>query len=336
MHVTLRQLDVFDSVARHLSYTRAAEELHLSQPAVSMQIKQLEDSTGISLFEQMGKRIFLTDAGKELHRYARNIRQQLGEAEAVLEDIKGLRTGRLHIGVASTANNFATRLLSRFVSEREGISFSLDVTNRETLLRQLENNEQDLVIMGRPPDGHDLEFFPFMANPLVIIAPVEHPFTKRRGIPIQELDGQTFVLRECGSGTRIAVENLFAEIGVSLSTRLEMSTNEAIKQAVEAGLGLGVASLHTLGLELGSARLAVLDVEGFSIHRQWFIVHRKGKRLSPLAAAFKDYVLEEAGGFCGLPGLPRLAGADNARWCRDCPQHCELESKPVQPGIGDV
>ncbi|MCB1735839.1 MAG: LysR family transcriptional regulator [Gammaproteobacteria bacterium] len=324
MHVTLRQLDVFDAVARHLSYTRAAEELHLSQPAVSMQIKQLEESTGIPLFEQLGKRIYLTVAGSELHRYARIIRQQLGEAEAVLEDLKGLRRGRLSVGVASTANNFAARLLARFVEDMEGVSFSLDVTNRETLLRQLENNERDLVIMGRPPKDADLDESAFMANPLVMIAPKGHPLAARQSIPLKELDGETFVVRECGSGTRIAVENLFDKCGVSLSTRLEMSTNEAIKQAVEAGLGLGVASMHTLGLELGSERLSVLNVEGFPIRRHWYVVHRKGKRLSPLAAAFKAFVLKEAGVFCGLLEASGRNGEPDRSWCGDCQQRCEI------------
>jgi DNA-binding transcriptional LysR family regulator len=305
MHLTLRQLTVFEAVARHLNYTRAADEMYLSQPAVSMQIRQLEDAVGLPLFERLGRKIHLTEAGRELYYYAQAIDRQLKEAEEVLAALKGLNKGRLAVSVASTANYFATRLLAAFKREFEGVAVSLDVTNRRTLLRQLEHNEVDLVIMGRPPEDADLVAEPFMDNPLVVIAPADHPLAGQRDIPMARLADEPFVVRERGSGTRIAMEKSFAEQGRSLKTGMEMTSNEAIKQAVEAGLGLGIVSLHTLELELATGRLAVLDVEGFPIMRQWHVVHRREKRLSPIAVAFRDFVFREAPRFVRLPqGLP--------------------------------
>jgi LysR family transcriptional regulator, low CO2-responsive transcriptional regulator len=312
MNITLRQLKVFESVARHLSFTRAAEELFLTQPAVSMQIKQLEENVGLPLFEQLGKKIYLTEAGRELYQYSRAIGQQLAEAETVLEELKGVRRGRLTVAVASTANYFATRLLAAFVQRFEDISFSLDVTNREALLRHLELNDRDLVIMGQPPEGLDLTAVPFMENPLVIIAAPDHPLARERAIPLARLQAETFVVREQGSGTRIAMERYFAQHHVELRAGMEMSSNEAIKQAVEAGLGLGIVSIHTLEQELALRRLVILEAEAFPILRHWFIVHRSGKRLSPVAQSFKAFVLAEAPGMLQLP-----AGASGT----DVPRH---------------
>jgi len=303
MHLTLRQLKVFESVARLLSYTRAAKELCLSQPAVSMQIKQLEDNIGLPLFERLGKKIYLTEAGREMFHYSRTIAQQLAEAESVIEELKGIKRGKLVISVASTANYFSTRLLAIFNERIEGVTVSLDVTNRENLLNQLNANEVDLVIMGKPPEGLDLEAEPFMDNPLVVIAAPGHPFARRKRIPLAELQSETFVVREPVSGTRIAMERFFSEKGIQLHTGMVMSSNEAIQQAVQAGLGLGIVSLHTLELELKTHRLVVLDVESFPIMRQWYVVHRKGKRLSPVAQAFKSFVLKEAASLWPMPGM---------------------------------
>jgi len=294
VNITFRQLKVFDAVARHLSYTRAAEELFLSQPAVSMQIKQLEDNLGIPLFEQLGKKIYLTEGGRELYHYGHAISQQLEEADAVFEQLKGLKKGRLKVSVASTANYFATRLLASFSKTYEGVTVMLDVTNRKSLLDQLEHNETDLVIMGRPPLELDLVTEAFADNPLVVIAPPNHPLTRESHIPLKRLQKETFVVREFGSGTRIAMERFFSDRGVRLTTGMEMTSNEAIKQAVEAGLGLGIVSVHTLGLELETRRLSILNAEAFPILRHWYVVHRKGKRLSPVAQAFREFVLTEA------------------------------------------
>lgn len=294
MHITLRQLTVLEAVARNLSFTRAAEELHLTQPAVSMQIKQIEESIGLPLFEHMGKKVYLTQAGEELYTYSRTIQQQLDEVESVIENLKGVKRGKLTIAVASTANYFAPHILAAFNHQYEGITFSLDVTNRAGLLQHLDNNDADVVIMGKPPAGIDVEAFEFMDNPLVVIAPPNHPLLKQQEIPISTLLKETFILREQGSGTRFAIERFFAEHDARVSATMDMSSNEAIKQAVQAGLGLGILSLHTLEMELTLKRLALLDVESFPIIRKWYIVHRTGKRLSPVATAFKEFLLANA------------------------------------------
>lgn len=294
MNVTFRQLKVFEAVARHLSFTQAAQELHLTQPAVSMQIKQLEEAAGLPMFEQLGKKVYLTEAGQEMYHYCKNIASQLSEAEEVLEQLKGVRRGHLDISVASTANYFATRLLASFVREFPDVTFSLDVTNRETLLRQLEQNEKDMVIMGRPPVEMNLDTDVFMDNPLVVVAWPDHPLAGKKNLSLEELESESFVVRERGSGTRIAMQRFFSERGIEFNTGMEMTSNEAIKQSVEAGLGLGIVSEHTLELELETNRLVILDVKEFPILRHWYLVHRHGKRLSPVAEAFRQYVLSHA------------------------------------------
>ncbi|MCG8429470.1 MAG: LysR family transcriptional regulator [Chromatiales bacterium] len=291
MHLTIRQLKVFEAVATHLSFTKAAEELYLSQPAVSMQIKQLEENVGLPLFEKLGKKIHLTEAGMELHHYGRSIFKQLDEMEEVLESMKGLSRGRLDIAVASTVNYFAPRALGAFSRRYPGISLSLEVTNRESLMRMLEQNVKDLVLMGQPPEDIDLISEPFMDNPLVIIAPPDHPLAKEKNISLERIAEETFLMREAGSGTQLAMSRFFQSKGLEIQKGMEMTRNEAIKQAVRAGLGLGIVSVHTIELEVESGRLVVLDVEDFPIRRKWFMVHRNGKRLSPSARAFRDFLL---------------------------------------------
>jgi DNA-binding transcriptional LysR family regulator len=301
MNITFRQIEIFNSVAKLQNYTRAAEQLHMSQPAVSMQIRQLEDSVGLPLFEQIGKKIHLTGAGKQMHSYARIMADLLDEADEVFEAIKGVERGTLSISVATTASHFATRLLADFAKNHKGITISLDITNRETLQRQLENNEPDLVIMGQPPQGVEVEADAFMKNPLVMIAPANHALADKKAIPLSHFASESFVVREPGSGTRGAIQRFFDQHGVPFDTGIEMTSNEAIKQAVEAGLGLGIVSVHTIELELETGRLKILDVEGFPIERDWYVIQRKGKRLSPAAVAFKEFVLNEAARFIRLP-----------------------------------
>lgn len=297
MNITFRQLEVFEVVARLLSYTKASKELHLSQPAVSMQIKQLEESAGLPLLEQVGRKTYLTEAGKEMYHYCRTIADQLEEAGEVLEQLKGLKSGRLEITVATTANAFATRMLSMFNKRYEGSTVSLNVTNREHLLRQLADNEKDIAIMGRPPEDADLVTEPFADNPLVVVAAPDHPLVGMQPIPLYMLQEQTFVVREKGSGTRTAMERFFDEHNLSLTSSMEMNENEAIKQAVQAGMGLAIVSIHTIELELETKRLVILDVEDFPIMRYWYLVHRKDKRLSPITLAFKEFVLSEGRNF---------------------------------------
>lgn len=294
LHLTIRQLRVFEAVADSLSYSRAAEALHLTQPAVSMQIKQLEEVTGISLFEQLGKKIYLTQAGNEFHHYSRNILQQLLDAENMLTELKGMGS-KLVISVASTASYIAPKLLAAFCQQHPHTQASMNVTNRETLLHQLAHNEVGLAIMGQPPDNLKLEATSFMQNQLVIIAPAHHPLAEERGIPLSRLQQETFLIREQGSGTRVAMERFFAEQDIKLTTGSEMSTNEAIKQAVQAGMGLGILSLDAAELEIETRRLRVLDVQAFPILRHWYIVHRKGKKLSQTEKSFQAFLIRQAG-----------------------------------------
>jgi len=303
MNLTLRQLTIFEAVARHLSFTRAAEELHLTQPAVSMQVRQLEGAAGLPLFEQVGKRIFLTEAGQEMERYARSVLATLEEASQVFDEMRGLERGRLHIAVASTANYFVPQLLAEFCARYPGVEVSLDVTNREGLLHALSDNDTDLVVMGKPPETMDLVATIFMENPLVAIAPPSHPLAGQKKIPLERLQQETFLIREKGSGTRSATERFFVEHGLSLSSTMEMSSSESIKQGVEAGLGLGLLSLHTLEMELALKRLVVLDVNELPIVRNWYIMHRTGKRLSAVAQSFRGLVCEESAQILNLPAL---------------------------------
>ncbi|SDX75678.1 DNA-binding transcriptional regulator, LysR family [Allochromatium warmingii] len=294
LHLSLRQLRVFEAVARHNSYTRAAAELHLSQPAASMQVRQLEDEIGLPLFERLGKQVVLTEAGREVFQSSRLINQSLREMQEVLESLKGVSRGSLRIAVASTVNYFAPRLLAIFQQRHPKIGLRLDVTNRESLVQMLDSNSVDLVLMGVPPRNVEVESEAFMDNPLVIIAPPDHPLAGERTIPLARLAEETFVMREEGSGTRQAMERFFSERGQTIRHGMQMTRNEAVKQAVRSGLGLSVVSLHTIELELETRRLVTLDVEGFPDRRQWYLVYRRGKRLSPAASAFRDFVLTEA------------------------------------------
>lgn len=292
LHLTLRQLKVFEAVARNLSYSKAARELHLTQPAVSMQVRSLEESIGLPLTEQIGKKIFLTEAGREVFQYSRSIAAQMTDLETALSHLKGLDQGILNIAVTSTANAVVTDLLARFRAAHPKISIHLDVTNRQEVLKLLAANEIDLAIMGQPPEGQDLVAPSFMENPLVVIAPPDHPLAKRKRISIQALDGQPFLVREPGSGTRSAAERFFHAHSITPGSGLTMNTNEAIKQAVQAGMGLAVVALHTVSLEREAGRLVVLNVEGFPILRHWHVAHRKGKRLSATAGAFRSFLLD--------------------------------------------
>jgi DNA-binding transcriptional LysR family regulator len=289
--LTLRQFRVFDAVARHLSFSRAAEELHLSQPAVSMQVKGLEDIVGLPLTEQLGKKIFLTEAGREVLHASQAITARLNDLQHNLAQLRSIDTGRLNIASTSTVNAVATDILARFRGRHPGVSIHLDVSNRAEALDQLVGNRIDLAIMGQVPDGLGLEATRFMDNPLVVIAAPDHPLARKKRISVRELASESFLVREAGSGTRGAMERFFAARGLEIQSSMEMSSNEAIKQAVQAGLGLGILSLQTLEMELALKRLTVLKVEGFPIMRHWYIVHRADKRLSPVAQAFKEFVL---------------------------------------------
>ncbi len=301
MSFTLKQLKIFSAVAEHQSYTDAAKKLFLTQPAVSMQIKQLEDFVGMPLFERVGKQVGLTEAGQELLHYAKSIQHQMDEAALLLSELKGVERGRLHLTMASTANYFAPQLIAAFKHEYPRADIILDVTNRSGLVDAVEHNRTDMAIMGKPPSGHHLVGIPFMDNPLVVIAAPTHPLVKQQPIVLSDLADEPFIVREPDSGTRMAVDRFFNRHNLELIAGMEMNRSEAIKQAVMAELGLGIVSLHTIEMELALKRLVVLEVEDFPIKRQWHIVHREGKRFAAIPESFKSFVLEQAEDLLNIP-----------------------------------
>jgi LysR family transcriptional regulator, low CO2-responsive transcriptional regulator len=303
-NVTLRQLKVFEAVASHLSFSRAAEVMHLTQPAVSMQVQALTELAGVPLFEQLGKKIYLTDAGDELLRYARRIAQQLREADEALAAIRGVKGGRLKLGVVSTAKYFAPRLLAMFCSLHPELELRLGIHNREIIVQQLVDNQIDLAIMGRPPNNVATRAEPFADHPLVMISAPEHALCRRGRVDAADVLEQTFLIREQGSGTRTAMEGYFAETGIEPRATLEMSSNETIKQAVMANMGIAFISEHTVGLELSVGRIERLRLPGLPIMRQWYVVQLQDKRLSPAADAFRTFLLQE--------GAPLIAAAVQA------------------------
>jgi len=294
---TVRQLQIFDAAARALSFSRAAEVLHLTQPAVSMQIRQLEHFAGVPLFERTGRRLHLTGAGEELVLHARAVLRALENADEAFAALKGLRGGRVRLAVVSTAKYFAPRLIARFAQAHPGVQVRLQVDNRDAVVRTLAANDVDVALMGRPPGELDLVAAPFADHPHVIIAPPDHPLARRRRVDIDAFAAEVFLVRETGSGTRTAMERFFQERGVPLRVGMEMPSNETIKQAVMAGLGLSFISLHTIVLELAAGALAVVNAPGLPVVRQWYVLHRTEKRLSPAAEAFRAFVLEHGRSF---------------------------------------
>ena len=292
---TLRQLDTFLEVARQLSVSRAADLLHVTQPAVSMQIGQLEDIIGIPLFEQTGRKIRLTDAGLDFQTYAIGAVAQLTQLDDAMAQRRGLKKGRVTLAMVSTAKYFVPMLLVKFRQRFPDIEVTLQIHNRENVTQLLLRNEIDLVIMGRAPDTVDCVATAFATNPMGIISAPEHPLSRRREASLAILNDQEFVVREPGSGTRAAMEQLFAEHAIKPRIVMEMPSNETIKQAVMAGMGLSFLSLRTMRQELASGHLVLLDVLGLPLVRHWHITHLAAKRLSPPAAQFKAFLIDEAG-----------------------------------------
>ncbi|SIO42614.1 DNA-binding transcriptional regulator, LysR family [Rhodovulum sp. ES.010] len=294
MPVTIRQFRVFQAVARHQSYTAAAEELNLTQPAVFAQVKQLEERLGMALLERVGKRMFLTDAGRVVLEGARDTLEGLERMKMRLADMRGLREGRLKLAIVSTAQYFMPRLLGDFCTANPGIEVTLTVTNRQTMLERLAANEDDLCVLGTVPDGLDVVATAIANNPIVAVARYDHPLVGQRAIAPERIARKPFILREPGSGTRLAAERFFRARGLSLPMRMELGSNEAIKQAVIGGLGIAMLSRDTLALEGQTGVLKVLDLSGFPLMRQWQAAYPRGKHLSVAAEAFLDHLVAHA------------------------------------------
>ena len=310
IHATLHQLEVFEATARHSSFTRAAEELFLTQPTVSMQVKQLTKAIGLPLFEQVGKKLYLTEAGKQLFSTCQDIFVRLDQLEMTIADLKGMKQGKLRVAVITTTKYFMPRLLGPFCQLYPGIDVSLTVTNHEQVIDRLARNQDDLYLMSQLPEHIDVQVYPFLENPLVVVAPRNHPLVNDRNIPLKRLVEEVFIMREPGSGTRRSFQKLLDTNGLSVRVRLELGSNEAIKQAIAGQLGLSVLSRHTLTSD--SEELTILDVEGFPLPRQWYIVSLSGKQLSVVAKTFLEYLQEAAiqlseGGSTAIPAWAKRA-----------------------------
>lgn len=299
-HYTLRQLDTFVAVARALSISRAAEQLHVSQPAVSMQMRQLEESLGQPLYESLGRSIRLTDAGEDVLQYALGALAELRQMDDAMAQRRGLRRGRVELAIVSTAKYFVPMLLAMFRKKFPDVEVALQIHNRDSIMTLLANNEIDLVIMGHAPAALDCEATVFATNPMAFVSSPNHPLSRRCGAPVAVLADQEFVVRERGSGTRQLMERLFVEHGIAPPIVMEMPSNETIKQAVMAGLGLSFLSLRTMRHELASGYLVQLDLAGMPVERHWHVTHLRAKRLSPATQAFKQFLLDEAGALVRL------------------------------------
>lgn len=293
IHATLQQFRLFEAVARLKNITRAADEVHLTQPAVSIQMKRLEQSIGMPLFEQVGKQLHLTEVGKEIYEASRDIIQRLDELDSSLDEMRGEVAGPINLAVVSSAKYFLPYLLGNFMQRYPKVIPRLNVTNRARLITRLSANEDHLYIMGQVPEELSVVAYPFLENILVVVARPDHPLAHQKKLTLADIAKEKIIGREPGSGTRKAVEDLFIEQGLQIAPYLELGSADAIKHGVMGGLGIAILSLHSLRLELAANKLVVLDVENFPLRRRWYAVHRKGKHLPKSAQAFLDYLQQE-------------------------------------------
>ena len=291
-NATFRQLRVFSEVARQLSFVRAAENLHLTPPAVTMQIKELESQVGMPLFDRSGKKVSLTTTGEYMVVYARKILALLKDAEDASARLQRAEIGLLTVGMVSTAKYFMMRLLADFRERHAGVDIRICTGNREQLVKMLHNNEVDIAVMGHPPTELQTRAEPFAAHPHVFVAACDHPLAQREKLTAEDLRPYEFIVREQGSGTRAAMHKFFSERKVEPRLQSQVNSNETLKQAVMVGLGLGFVSLHTIGSELDHGEIAILDVQGAPVFRVWNMVHTLSKVLSPAAEAFRYEILE--------------------------------------------
>jgi LysR family transcriptional regulator, low CO2-responsive transcriptional regulator len=295
-HGTLPQLRLFEVSARLGSFTHAAQELHMSQPAASLQMKKLSETVGVALFEQVGKRIYLTDAGRRLLESCQDMFRVFSNLEESLAGMRSLEVGRLRLAVSTTGMCFAPRLLGAFVELHPGVQASMQTHNRQTLVERLAHNEDDLYLFADAPEMEDVVAQELLPNPLVVLARDDHPLVGAKNIPFERLTAEPFLVREEGSGARRIMMRLFRERGLTPKLRMELSSNEAIKEAILAGLGVTIMPRHTFGLDPESPRYRCLDVEGFPLENHWYLVYPAGKQLSPVARAFLDFARAQAKG----------------------------------------
>ena len=293
-HGILPQLRVFEASARLGSFVRAAQELHLAQPTVSVQIKKLSETVGFPLFEQVGKHIYLTDAGQRVYAGCNDVFRAFSSLEEKLTEMRGLDSGHLQFAVTSTAKYFAPRLLGAFTQRYPGVETSLQIHNRSTLIERLKNNEDDLYMFADPPDRQEVMVQAILSNPLVVFARGDHPMAGEKDIALARLANEPFLIREPGSGTRMVTLRLFEQHGLTPKIRMELCTSEAIREAILAGLGVSILSRYTFGLEPEQTTLVCLDVEGFPLESHWHFVYPVGKHLSVAARAFMDFARVEA------------------------------------------
>lgn len=303
MHFTLQQLKLFESVFRNSSYTRAAEEMNLTQPAVSIQIKRLEEQAGIPLFEQVGKKIFATAAGKMMYEASTDILGRVAELKDTIEELKGVVKGPLQLAVVTTSKYFMPHLLGHFLQIYPDVEPKLKFTNRACVVERLMNNEDDFVVMGQIPNDKNLETYPFLKNILGIVASPNHPLAKKKNIHLKDLVNERFLEREIGSGTRLVFDEMLKKEGLKIEPYMELGSSEAIKQGVMAELGIAVLSLHGLKLERDAGKLITLDVKGFPVKRRWYAVHLKGKKLSLVSRTYLEFILNESTRILGLEHL---------------------------------
>jgi DNA-binding transcriptional LysR family regulator len=294
MNVTSRQLRLFLALADTGSVSAAAKAMHVTQPTASMQLKEVTQSVGLPLYEVVSKKIYLTEVGKELAATARAMAQTWDAFEQNADAIKGLSRGKLRVAVVSTAKYFMPRIIGSFCTRYPAIDVSLEILNRDGVVQRLRDNLDDLYIMSMPPSDMDLTDEAFMPNPIVVIAPTADPLAERTSVPLHELARHRFILREKGSGTRMAGDQFFRQMKFSPDIRLELGSNEAVKESVAGGLGIGVVSRHCLhGLQKEHG-VSVVDVKGFPVPSAWHIVQPAGRKISPLAMAFRQHLREES------------------------------------------
>ena len=293
MNITFRQMRLFLALAETGSVSGAAKLMHVTQPTASMQLKDITESVGLPLYEVVSKKIYLTDMGKELATTARAIAQSWDSFEQNADAVKGLSRGKLKVAVVSTAKYFMPRLVGSFCQKYPEIDVSLEILNRDGVVQRLRDNMDDIYIMSKPPSDLDLSDEAFMPNPIVVIASTMDPLVKRVAVPLNELSKKRFILREKGSGTRMAGDQFFSKKKFRADIRLELGSNEALKESVAGGLGLGLVSKHALHGLMKEHGVGIVDVEGFPLPSAWHIVHPASKKLSPLALAFKQHLLEE-------------------------------------------